>query len=127
MTSPALERRGFERRAASRPPAVDAVDPADGATQVLRDAPVVVHLATPVDASSLSGETLAVLDPDGPIAGRLRTSPNLHVVIWEGVRPFRPGALHFVTVRGLRDLWGRAFPARVTCFVPCDLARDDLG
>jgi hypothetical protein len=125
MITPSVDRRPFERRA-DRPPAVDAVDPSDGATQVLRDAPVVLHLATPIDPVSLSTETLTVVDPDGPLPGRTRVSPDHHVVIWWSERPFEPGALHFVAARGLRDVRGRPVPPHVSCFVPCDLARDDL-
>ena len=125
MTTPAPDRRSPDRRG-SRPPAVDAVDPSDGATQILRDAPVVLRLATPVDPASLSAETVTVEDPDGSLKGRLRVSPDRQVVIWAGERPFKAGVLHFVSIRGLRDARGRTIPAHLSCFVPCDLARNDL-
>jgi hypothetical protein len=126
MNAPALDRR-FQDRRQSRPPAVDAVDPSDGATQVFSDSPVVLHLATPIDPASLSAETVAVEDPDGPIQGRLRVSPDLQVVIWSSGRPLKAGVLHFVSIRGLRDALGRAVPAHLSSFVPCDLARGDFG
>ncbi len=126
MTTPALERR-FPDRRVSRTPAVDAVNPSDGATQVLCDSPVVLHLATRVDPSTLSAETVMIEDPDGPIEGSLRVSPDRRVVIWGAGRPLKAGVLHFVSIRGLRDADGRMFPAHLSSFVPCDLARDDLG
>lgn len=124
MKSSTADRRTLDRP--SRPPAVDAVDPGDGASQVLCDAPIVLHLSAPVDPSSLSPETVHVQDSGGPLAGWLKLSPDGHVVIWGGARPFRAGALHFVVVRGLRDARGRLVPSHLSCFVPCDLARDDL-
>jgi Bacterial Ig-like domain len=126
MTTPALERR-FPDRRVSRPPGVDAVNPSDGATQVLCDSPVVLHLATRVDPSTLSAETVMIEDANGPIEGSLRVSPDRRVVIWNARRPLKAGVLHFVSIRGLRDADGRAFPAHLSSFVPCDLARDDLG
>jgi hypothetical protein len=107
-------------------PTIPRVEPPDGATQVLRDAPVVLQLSTPVDLASLSSETLRVQDPEGPVPGRFKVSPDLQVVIWGAERPFRAGVVHFVVVRGLRDVLGRPVPPHCTRFVPCDLARDDL-
>jgi hypothetical protein len=124
MKSLAADRRGLDR--ASHPAAVHAVDPGDGASQVLCDAPIVLHLSAPIDPSSLSAQTVHVQDSGGPLAGWLKISPDGHVVIWGGARPFRAGALHFVVVRGLRDTLGRPVPSHFSSFVPCDLTRDDL-
>ena len=124
MKSATMDRRALDR--SSRPPTIDAVDPGDGASQVLCDAPVVLRLSAPVDLTSLSPETVHVQDSGGPLTGWLKVSPDGHVVIWCAARPFRPGALHFVIARGLRDARGRIVPSHLSCFVPCDLARDDL-
>lgn len=124
MKARAADRQMIERL--RRPPVVDAVDPGDGASQVLRDAPVVLHVSTPLDPASLSPETVHVQDPAGPLPGGLRISPDGHVVIWAGERPFRPGTLHFIVARGLRDARGRLVPPHLSSFVPCDLVRDDL-
>lgn len=107
-------------------PAVARVDPRDGATQVLRDAPVILRISQPLDPESLSLETVSVEDDGGTVPGRLRLSPDFLVVIWGGDRPLRPGILHFVVARGLRDRRGRPVNPHWSRFVPCDLAREDL-
>jgi hypothetical protein len=108
------------------PPAVARVDPRDGATQVLRDAPVILCISQPLDPESLSLETVSVEDDCGTVPGWLRLSPDSLVVIWGGDRPLRPGILHFVVARGLRDRRGRPVHPHWSRFVPCDLAREDL-
>jgi hypothetical protein len=108
------------------PPTVARVDPSDGATQVLRDAPVILRISQPLDPESLSLETVSVEDDCGAVPGRLRLSPDSHVVIWGGDRPLRPGIIHFVVARGLRDRRGRPVHPHWSRFVPCDLAREDL-
>ena len=108
------------------PPAVARVDPGDGATQVLRDAPVVLRMSQPLDPGSVSPETVLVEDDDGAVPGWLRLSPDAQVVIWGGERHLRPGILHFVVARGLRDRLGRPVHPHWSRFVPCDLAREDL-
>jgi hypothetical protein len=105
---------------------IDRVEPPDGATQVFRDAPVVLRLSRPVDPTSVSAETFRIQDPEGPVPGSVRVSPDRRVVIWGGERPLRAGAVHFVEARGLRDSRGCAVPPHLSRFVPCDLARDDL-
>lgn len=108
------------------PPAVARVDPGDGATQVLSDAPVILRMSQPLDPGSLTLETVCIQDDDGRVPGWLRLSPDFHVVIWGGDRLLRAGMLHFVVARGLRDRRGRPVHPHWSRFVPCDLARDDL-
>ncbi len=107
-------------------PAVARVDPRDGATQVLRDAPVILRISQPLDPESLSLETVSVEDDDGTVPGWVRLSPDSFVVIWGGDRPLRAFMLHFVVARGLRDRRGRPVHPHWSRFVPCDLAREDL-
>jgi hypothetical protein len=107
-------------------PMVARVDPSDGATQVLRDAPVVLRMSQPLDPESLSPESVSVQDDCGTVPGCLRLSPDFHVVIWGAERHLRPGILHFVVARGLRDQRGRLVDPHWSRFVPCDLARADL-
>ena len=107
-------------------PIVARVDPNDGATQVLRDAPVILRVSQPVDPRSLSPESVSVQDDYGTVPGWLSLSPDFHVVIWGAERHLRPGILHFVVARGLRDQRGRLVDPHWSRFVPCDLARSDL-
>jgi hypothetical protein len=107
-------------------PAVARVDPSDGATQVLRDAPVILRMSQPLDPESLSPESVSVQDDNGTVPGWLRLSPDFQVVIWGAERHLRPGILHFIVARGLRDQRGRPVDPHWSRFVPCDLARSDL-
>ncbi|MFI5184469.1 MAG: Ig-like domain-containing protein [Vicinamibacteria bacterium] len=120
MRSPAAD------PAPDRSPMVARVDPSDGATQVLRDAPVVLRISEPLDPQSLSPESVLVQDDGGTVPGWLKLSPDFYVVIWGAERHLRPGILHFVVARGLRDRRGRLVDPHWSRFVPCDLARDDL-
>jgi hypothetical protein len=107
-------------------PTVASVDPRDGATQVLRDAPVVLRMSQPLDPESVSPESVSVQDDRGTVPGWLQLSPDFHVVIWGADRHLRSGILHFVVARGLRDRRGRPVDPHWSRFVPCDLARADL-
>jgi len=108
------------------PATVASVEPQDGEGQVLCDAPIVVRLSQPLDLSSVTDTSLWVQDPEGPVPGELRVSPDGQVVIWGGTRPLRPGALHFLVATGLRDRRGRPVRPHWSRFVPCDLTREDL-
>jgi hypothetical protein len=105
---------------------VAAVEPPDGATQVLRDAPVVLRLSCPLDPTTLTPESFWVQDPEGHVPGWVRLSPDLKVVIWGADRPLRAGKPHVVVASGLKDDRGRPVPPHRSAFVPCDLAREDL-
>lgn len=108
------------------PAKVASVEPQDGESQVLRDAPIVVRLSHPLDPASVTETSLWVQDPEGPVPGELHLSPDGQVVIWGGARPLKAGALHFLVATGLRDRRGRAVPPHWSRFVPCDLTREDL-
>lgn len=107
-------------------PWVVRVDPWDGAAGVFRDAPVVVRFSHPADPASLSAETFGIRDPEGPVPGHLRFSPDGHVVIWRADGLLTPGVLHFVVAAGLRDLRGREVTPHLSRFVTCDMVRHDV-
>src|SRR5262245_11614603 len=101
--APDLPEQGLERAMRSSggcdqdgPAKVASVEPQDGESQVLRDAPIVVRLSQPLDPASVTDTSLWVQDPEGPVPGELHLSPDGQVVIWGGTRPLRPGALHFL-------------------------------
>lgn len=102
------------------------VDPRDGASGVLRDAPVLARLSRPADPKSLSEATFRVEAEGETLRATLRTSPDGLVVIWQGEDLLNPGVEHVVVACGLRDAWGRAVAAHRSRFVPCNLARADL-
>lgn len=108
------------------PACVLRVDPSDGAKGVFRDAPVVLSLSRPVEASSVSPETLRVREAGGAtVPGRLELSPDGSVVIWTGTRLLEPGVEHVVVAEGLRDLRGWEVAPHESRFVPCDFALGD--
>ncbi len=118
------------RRTAAQTPApaeVVRVDPADGATGVFRDAPVVVCLSRPADPRSVSPRTLRVEDPEGPLPGALRVTPDGRVVVWHAHRLLAAGVVHFVVVRGVRDARGWDVVPHTSRFVPCPFTSEDLA
>jgi hypothetical protein len=126
--------RGVLRAGASIPPPFDEgeplvvrVDPADGASGVFRDTPVIVSLSQPADASSVSRESFRV-EAGGRthVEGSIRLSPDGAVLIWTAARPLAPGVVHFVAVRGVCDRRGVPFKPYVSRFVPCDITLSDL-
>ena len=104
------------------------IDPADGASGVFRDDPVVAVLSHPADAASLTAETFRVADETGTIAGVLRLSPDARVVVWTPSVPLRADADHVVSIAGLRDLRGREMTAHKSGFRACRFtARDTMA
>ena len=108
-------------------PLVVRVDPADGASGVFRDTPVIVSLSQPADAATVSRESFRV-EAGGRtvVEGGIRLSPDGCVLIWTAARPLAPGVVHFVAIRGVRDRRGLPVKAHVSRFVPCDIALSDL-
>jgi hypothetical protein len=102
------------------------VDPHDGAAGVFRDAPVVLRLSHPARVE-VGHEPVEVLDDRGPVPGATFVSPDGLVLVWRGLRPLRPEAVHFVATRDLRDREGRAFAPHLSRFLPCGVGREDLG
>jgi hypothetical protein len=102
------------------------VEPGDGATGIFCDAPIALRISAPVDPRSLTVETLRVQGPGGLVPGRAQASGDGRLVVFWPARPLQPDVLHFVVVRGLRDLRGRPVAPHFSRFVPCALARHDL-
>jgi len=117
----------FRPSDAEGPTGVVRADPGDGALAVLRDSPVVLRFSRPLDATSLPGARIEVGDAAGPLPGRTRLSPDAQVLIWLGMRRFRPDAGHSVRVEGLRDQRGEPVESWSSAFATGRLARDDLG
>jgi hypothetical protein len=108
-------------------PLVLRVDPADGASGVFRDTPVIVSLSQPADEATVSRDSFRV-EAGGrtEVEGGIRLSPDGAVLIWTAARPLAPGVVHFVAIRGVRDRRGVPVRAHVSRFVPCDIALSDL-
>ena len=102
------------------------VEPANGATGILRDSPVVTRLSRRVDGRSLSASTFRVEDDRGPVPARLDTSLDGLVVVWWPQRLLTPGAEHRVAAEGLRDAVGRIVPTNVSRFVAGGFAGTEL-
>jgi hypothetical protein len=103
------------------------VEPADGATGVLRDSPVVVRLSHPADPLSVNAATLRVEDPCGPVAARPFVSPDGLVVLCIPDRPLLAGVPHAIVARGLRDRKNREVAPHESRFVPADLCLSELS
>jgi hypothetical protein len=108
-------------------PAVLGVEPADGATGVFRDVPILVRLSHPADPRSVTLATVQVEERGrGPLPGRIVLSPDGALLIWTADRELAAGVEHLVFACGLRDRLGRELPPHRSRFVPCDLTFESL-
>jgi len=112
--------------AADDPARVVALDPQDGASGVFRDALVVASLSHAIDPASLSAETFAVADDDGPVPGRAVASADGRCLVWRPGRLLVPGVCHRVEMAGLKDDRGRVLVPHRSRFVPCHLTYGDV-
>jgi hypothetical protein len=117
---------GWDGPPGDRPARVTRIDPADGATGVFLDDPVVATLSHPADLASATAQTFRVSDDAGDVPGHLRSSPDARVLVWTPQRPLRPGVQHTVTIAGLRDLRGRAMAPHASRFAPCRFSASDV-
>jgi hypothetical protein len=117
---------GWDGPPGDRPARVVRIDPADGATRVFLDDPVVATLSHPTDVASATAETVRVTDDTGQVPGRLRFSPDARVMVWTPQRRLRSGVPHTVAIAGLRDLRGREMAPHASGFVPCPFAARDV-
>jgi Bacterial Ig-like domain len=119
---------GWDGPPGDRPARVVRIDPADGATGVFIDDPVVASLSHPADPASATAEAFRVADDAGDVPGHLRFSPDGRVLVWTPQRPLHFGVVHTVTIAGLRDLRGREMASRASRFAPCRFsARDPMN
>jgi hypothetical protein len=103
------------------------VEPADGATGVFRDSPVVVRLSHPADPESVSCATLRLEGPAGLVSARPFVSPDGLVVLCIPDRPLSAGVPHAIVARGLRDRWNREVAPYESRFVPSDLCLCEIS
>jgi len=107
-------------------PWVIRVDPADGASGVLADAPVVLTLSHPADAATLTVRTVRVREGALPLPGHIAVSPDGCVVIWIPELPLQAGVEHVLEVSGLRDRRGREVRPHRSAFTVGHHTLDDL-
>ncbi len=95
------------------PPAVVAIDPADGATGVATNVLVDVLMSEPIDPSFVSASTVALTRNGTPVTGSFSLADaNRRIRFWP-IPPLQPGAAHVLTLSGLRDVSGNVRPAPV--------------
>ena len=102
------------------------VEPPDGSSGVLRDAPVLARISHRLDARTLSPESVRIVDAFGPIAMRIELSRDGFVLICRPERPLEAGVEHRLELVGLRDWRGREVLAHESRFVPGGLGLHDL-
>ncbi len=102
------------------------VEPPDGSSGVLRDAPVLARVSHRVDARSLSAESVRIVGHSGPVSMQRELSRDGYVLICRPERPLEAGVEHRFFVVGLRDARGREVLAHESRFVPGGLGLHDL-
>ena len=102
------------------------VEPPDGASGILRDAPVLARISHRLDTRTLSAESVRIVGPSGPISMRIELSRDGFVLICRPDRPLEAGAEHRVLILGLRDARGREVMPHESRFVPGGLGLHDL-
>lgn len=107
-------------------PWVVRVDPADGASGVLGDAPVVVTLSHPADPASLSARTVRIREGALPLPGHIALSPDGCVLMWMPDLPLQAGIEHVLEVSGLCDRRGREVRPHRSAFTVGHHTLDDL-
>lgn len=81
-----------------QPARVLRVAPLDGATGVLRDAPVLARFDQPILEELLTPGSFTVRDASGEVPARLLLSPDGLVAIWQADRRLRSCCEHEVTI-----------------------------
>jgi hypothetical protein len=102
------------------------VEPPDGASGILRDAPVLARVSHRLDSRTLCPESVRILNDSGPIAMRLELTRDGFVLICRPDRPLEAGVEHRFEIVGLRDARGREVMAHESRFVPGGLGLHDL-
>jgi hypothetical protein len=109
-----------------QPARVLRIDPADGATGVFRDSPVVATLSHPAAPETVGEGALVVSCDDEVIPGWVSLSPDGRLVVWQPADELTPGVVHAVRCAGIRDGRGREMVPCESRFVPCGLAWSDV-
>ena len=102
------------------------VEPPDGSSGVLRDAPVLARVSHRLDARTLSPDSVRIVGDTGPVAMRLELSRDGFVLICRPHQPLEAGVEHRFELVGLRDARGREVLAHESRFVPGGLGLHDL-
>jgi hypothetical protein len=102
------------------------VEPPDGSSGILRDAPVLARVSHRLDPRTLSAESIRIIDPSGPISMRIELSRDGFVLIGRPERLLEPGVEHRFLILGLRDTRGREVTPHESRFVPGGLGLHDL-
>ncbi len=102
------------------------VEPPDGSSGVLRDAPVLARISHRLDVRTLSPDSVRIVGESGPVSMRLELSRDGFVLICRPERPLDAGVEHRFELVGLRDARGREVLAHESRFVPGGLGLHDL-
>ena len=97
------------------PPVVVAVTPEDGAENVPLETAVRVFFSEPVAADTVTGDTLSLAGPGGPVPGTLTLSAGDTQAIFRPEAPLEPDTLYTLTVsEGIEDRAGYGLPSPIT-------------
>jgi hypothetical protein len=118
--------RPLEGAAESEAAFVVRVEPPDGASGVLRDAPVLARVSHRLDPRSVAPHTVTLWSDTGAVPMRLEVSRDRHVLIGRPEQPLEGGVEHCLELCGLRDERGREVMAHASRFVPGGLGLHDL-
>ena len=102
------------------------VEPPDGASGILRDAPILARVSHRLDSRTLCPDAVRIVSLSGPIPMRLELSRDGYVLICRPERPLEGGVEHRFELVGLRDARGREVQAHESRFVPGGLGLHDL-
>ncbi len=98
------------------PPAVSAVVPASGGTNLPANTLIAIDVDEPVDALSLGANAMRVLDGVTPIAGTFAIAPNLRRVSFAPTLPLAAGVTYQIQASGFKDVAGNAVAPFVSSF-----------
>jgi hypothetical protein len=102
------------------------VEPPDGASGILRDAPVLARISHRLDARTLSPDSVRIIGDSGPVSMRTELSRDGFILICRPERPLEAFVEHRFEIVGLRDARGREVLAHASRFVPGGLGLHDL-
>lgn len=102
------------------------VEPPDGSSGVLRDAPVLARVSHRLDPRTVAAHTVVLWSDCGAVPLRLEVSRDRFVLIGRPERPLEAGVEHCLELSGLRDERGREVQAHASRFVPGGLGLHDL-
>ena len=102
------------------------VEPPDGSSGVLRDAPVLARISHRLDPRTVAAHTVVLWSDSGAVPMRLEVSRDRFVLIGRPEQPLEAGVEHCLELSGLRDERGREVLAHASRFVPGGLGLREL-